>query len=115
MSGAGELLVEPGAGEVQLIAYVRQTLYFTSQSRKDRVVMKVAMLGRSSCRPEGDTGQKLSLVQKLGWGTVMVLISILPGSHCCRRLRSLVAISCLSCWIALGQTGRKLQAPQIGR
>ena len=66
MSGAGELLVEPGAGEVQLIAYVRQTLYFTSQSRKDRVVMRVAILGRSSCRPEGDTGQKVSLAQKLG-------------------------------------------------
>ena len=101
------MLVEPGAGEVQLISCVRQTLYFTSQIRKDRVVMKVAMLGRSSCRPEGDTGQKLSLVQKLGWGTVMVSISISPGSHCCRRLRSLVAISCLSSLDSLGSNREK--------
>ena len=35
MSGAGEILVEPGAGEVQSISCVSQTLYFTSQSRKD--------------------------------------------------------------------------------
>ena len=35
MSGAGEFLVEPGAGEVQLISCVSQTLYLTSQSRKD--------------------------------------------------------------------------------
>ena len=38
----------------------------------------------------------VSLVQKLGWGTVMVLIIISLGSYCSRRLMSLVAISCLS-------------------
>ena len=70
--------------------------FFTSQSRKDLVVMKVAILGRSSCRPEGDTGQKVSLAQKWGWGKVMLSISIFLGSHCSMRLWSLVAISCLS-------------------
>ena len=83
-------------GKVQVLAGVGQAMYFTSQSRKNLVVMKVAMLGRCSCRPEGDTGQKVSLVQKLGWGPVMVLISISPGSYCSRRLMSLAAISCLS-------------------
>ena len=60
------------------------------------MVMKVAILGRSSCRPEGDTGHKVSLVQKWGWGTVMLSISISLGSHCSMRLWSLVAIFCLS-------------------
>ena len=40
-------------GKVQVLAGVGQAMYFTSQSRKDLVVMKVAMLGRSRCRPEG--------------------------------------------------------------
>ena len=87
------MLVKSGEGKMQVLARVGQTM---SQSRKNLVVMKVAMLGRSSCRPEGDTGQKVSLVQKLGWGPVMVSISISLGSYCSRRLMSLVAISCLS-------------------
>ena len=78
-----------GAGEVQLISCVCQSLYFTSQSRKDQVVMKDVMLGRSSCRPEGDTDQT---VQKLGWGRVMVLISILACLATART--SLATTSC---------------------
>ena len=88
--GACEVLGESGAVEVLVLQCVIQAIYFTSQSRKDLVVVKVSMLDRSSCRPKGDTGHKVSLVLKLGWGTVMVLISI------SRRLMSLVATSCLS-------------------
>ena len=94
--GAGEVLGQVGRQvqeqeqvQVQLISCVCQSLYFTSQSRKDRVVMKDVMLGRSSCRPEGDTDQT---VQKLGWGRVMVLISILACLATART--SLATTSC---------------------
>ena len=40
-----------------------------THSRKDLVLMKLARLGRSICSPEGDAGQKVSPVQKLGCGT----------------------------------------------
>ena len=76
LSGTGEVLVKSGEGKVQVLACEGHTIYFTSQSRKDLVVVKVSMLDRSSCRPKGDTGHKVSLVLKLGWGTVVVLISI---------------------------------------
>ena len=56
-------------------------LFFTSHRRKDLVATKVARLGRSSCRLFGEAGQNVSLVQKLGCGTVMTLISMVPGSH----------------------------------
>ena len=82
--------MKSGEGKVQVLAWVGQKMYFTSQSREDLVGVNVAILGCSSCRPEGDTGQKLR------WGTVMVSISISLGSYCSRRLMSLVAISCLS-------------------
>ena len=107
------MLVKSCEGKVQVLAGVGQAMYFTSQSRKDLVVMKVAILGRSSCRPEGDTGQKVSLVQKWGWGTVMLSISISLGSHCFRRLRSLVPISCFSFRESLVSNRKRQQASQI--
>ena len=84
------MLVKSGEGKVKVLACEGHTIYFTSQSRNDLVVVKMLILGRSSCRPKGDTACKVSLVLKLGWGTVMVLISI------SRRLMSLLATSCLS-------------------
>ena len=66
--GAGEV----GEGYMQVLVIVGKTMYFTSQNRKDLVVMKVAMLGRSSCRPAGETSQKVSPVQKFGWCTFVV-------------------------------------------
>ena len=36
--------------------------------------MKLARLGRSICSPEGDAGQKVSPVQKLGCGTAIMLM-----------------------------------------
>ena len=36
------------------------------------MVTKVARLGRSSCRLFGEAGQNMSLVQKLGCGTVHI-------------------------------------------
>ena len=88
--------MKSGEGKVQVLAWVGQKMYFTSQSREDLVGVNVAMLGCYSCRPEVVTGQKVSLVQKLGWGTAMVSMSISLGSYCSRRLTSFVAISCLS-------------------
>ena len=58
-----------------------EVLFLTSHRRKDLVVTKVARLGRSSCRLFGEAGQNVSLVQKLGCGTVMTSISMVPGSH----------------------------------
>ena len=68
----------------------------TSHRRKDLVVTKVARLGRSSCRLVGDAGQKISLVQTLGCGTIIISITIVPGSHSSWRERSLPATSYLS-------------------
>ena len=54
----------------------------TSRRRKDLVVTKVARLGRFSCRLVGEAGQNMSLVQKLGCGTVITSISmVLPQLH----------------------------------
>ena len=82
---------------------------------KDQVVMKVAMLGYLSWRPEGNSGQMVSLVQKLGWGTVMVTISNFLGSHHFKRPRSLVPISCLSLMESIVSNRNRQQAPQIER
>ena len=60
------MLVKSGEGKMQVLACVGQKMYFTSQSREDLVVMKVAML---------------VLVKKLGLGTAMVSISISLGSR----------------------------------
>ena len=106
--------MKSGEGKVQVLAWVGQKMYFTSQSREDLLGVNVALLGRSSCRPEGDTGQKVSLVQKLVWGAVRVSISISLGS-CSRRLMSLVAISCLSSVNSHVSTGKRRHACQIGR
>ena len=84
-----KVLVKLGAYVVYAVSWVD----VTSHSRKDLVVMKEVRLGRTSCRPEEDTGQKVSLMQKLGWGTLMASISISPGSHCSRRVNSWVNIS----------------------
>ena len=83
--------MKSGEGKVQLLARVGKKMYFTSKSREDLVGVNVAMLGCYSCRPEGVTGQKVSLVQKLRWGTAMVSMSISLGSYCSRRLTSFVA------------------------
>ena len=53
----------------------------TSHRRRDLVVTKVARLGRSSCRLFRETGQNMSLLQKLECGTVITSISMVPGSH----------------------------------
>ena len=55
------VLVKSGAGVVYAVSWRDLTFH----TRKDLVVMKVVRLGRSSCRPKEDTGQKVSLVQKL--------------------------------------------------
>ena len=53
-----------------------------THSRKDLVLMKLARLGRSICSPEGDAGQKVSPVQKLGCGTaIMLMPQILEGEE----------------------------------
>ena len=70
--------------------------FFTSHRRKDLVLTKVARLGRSRCRLLGDAGQKVSLVQTLGCGTIIISITIVPGSHSSWRERSLPATSYLS-------------------
>ena len=78
--------------------------------------MNKAMLGCSSCKSEDDTCHKESLFQKLGLGTVVVSISISPGSHCFRRVRSLAVIFCRSLIDNLGvKQGKDCKlAEQVG-
>ena len=68
----------------------------TSHRRKDLVVTKVARLGHSGCWLFVEAGQNMSLVQKLGCGTVITSISMVPGSHSSIRAQSRPAISYLS-------------------
>ena len=75
---------------------------FTSHSRKDLVLTKLARLG-----------QKVSPVQKSGCGTVMMSMSISPGSHRSWRVRSLAATSCLSAFDSLESKSEKITSSPL--